>query len=111
MDEWITDRLMWSSDSDIMSKVWIFEGNSVYWSDYSVVQNGTQDGAFLNKLFGGFMKAVTYIMTGVFFLCGGYVVLIDFALAFKVLLGFYIAYWLGRFIVEVVIKKNIFGKR
>lgn len=41
MSEWITDRLPWSGDSDIMGKVWIFEDNAIYWSDYSVVTPGT----------------------------------------------------------------------
>jgi hypothetical protein len=41
MSEWITDRLPWSVDSDVMGKVWIFEDNAVYWSDYSVVTPGT----------------------------------------------------------------------
>ena len=41
MSEWITDRLPWSVDSDIMGKVWIFEDNAVYWSDYSLVTDGT----------------------------------------------------------------------
>jgi len=41
MSEWITDRLPTEADSDIMGKVWIFEDNDVYWSDYSVVTDGT----------------------------------------------------------------------
>ena len=41
MSEWITDRLPWSGDSDVMGKVWIFEDNAVYWSDYSLVTHGT----------------------------------------------------------------------
>ncbi len=41
MSEWITDRKPWAGDSDIMGKVWIFEENAVYWSDYSVVTLGT----------------------------------------------------------------------
>lgn len=41
MSEWITDRLPTEADSDMMGKVWIFEDNAVYWSDYSVVTPGT----------------------------------------------------------------------
>ena len=41
MSEWITGRLPWSGDSDIMGKVWVSEDNAVYWSDYSLVTAGT----------------------------------------------------------------------
>jgi hypothetical protein len=41
MSEWITDRLPTEADSDIMGKVWVWEDNAVYWSDYSVVTFGT----------------------------------------------------------------------
>jgi hypothetical protein len=41
MSEWITDRLPTEEDSDMMNKVWTFEDNAVYWSDYSVVTLGT----------------------------------------------------------------------
>jgi len=41
MSEWITDRLPTEADSDIMGKVWVWEDNAVYWSDYSVVTPGT----------------------------------------------------------------------
>jgi hypothetical protein len=41
MSEWITDRLPTEADSDMMNKVWVWEDNAVYWSDYSVVNLGT----------------------------------------------------------------------
>jgi hypothetical protein len=41
MSEWITDRLPTEADSDVMGKVWVWEDNAVYWSDYSVVTPGT----------------------------------------------------------------------
>ena len=41
MSEWITDRLPTEADSDMMNKVWVWEDNAVYWSDYSVVTLGT----------------------------------------------------------------------
>jgi hypothetical protein len=41
MSEWITDRLPTEEDSDMMNKVWVWEDNAVYWSDYSVVTLGT----------------------------------------------------------------------
>jgi hypothetical protein len=41
MSEWITDRLPTNADSDVMGKVWIWEDNAVYWSDWQLVTPGT----------------------------------------------------------------------